>query len=233
MAMKLGDIYLRYWWVRRVVTVLSYFHEIRLEAIHQESDTPSIISLKSGRLMLGTDRTIYSWDDRYMNFVWGLEHIQFDSSKKYSVLLLGFGLGAIPFILEKKMKIDFQMVGVEINPDIVHLAQKYSLNRLKSSVKVYCADAYQYMQSNVLQHDLVIVDICIEDNIPKTLESEEFLLKLKNALNPSGILLYNRFYSSYKDQYKTDTFYKNSFQSIFPNSKLIDQGGTCLLYWVK
>src|SRR5690606_20433696 len=134
-----------------MLILISYLSEIRLEVVKRNSIQPIILSLKKGRLMLGTEHTIYSWDDRYMNFVWGLEHINLNKSTHYRVLVLGFGLGAIAYILEKKMRIEFQMTGVEINPDIVHLAQKYSIIRLNSPIEVLCADAHRFMQSNVDQ----------------------------------------------------------------------------------
>ncbi|MDT9324098.1 MAG: hypothetical protein P5693_26615, partial [Limnospira sp. PMC 1290.21] len=66
-------------------------------------------------------------------------------------------------------------------------------------------------------------------NIPGGCESQAFLEQLQNLMPANGVLLYNRFYSTYRDQFKTDKFFKSIFKTVFPKGQLIDQGGTCLL----
>jgi spermidine synthase len=213
------------WWQ----LVWSYTREIVLETVEQANGARLYVSLKKGRLMLSTDETIYSWDDRYLNFVWGIERIVPDKRKASQALLLGMGLGAIPFILQSKFHITPQFTAVEIDPDIIRLAQKYSLSRLQNPPKVICADATEAVHYLDGAFEMIFIDICQEDHIPGGCESQAFLEQIQQLLSPNGVLLYNRFYSTYRDQFKTDKFFKSVFKEVFPKGQIIDQGGTCLL----
>ena len=213
------------WWQ----ILLSHSREVVLETVEQSTGTRLYVSLKKGRLMLSTDETIYSWDDRYLNFVWGIERIIPERRIVTKALLLGMGLGAIPFILQSKFKLTPHFTAVEIDPDIIRLAQKYSLPRLQNPPKVLCADATVVVHHLQDKFEIIFVDICQEDYIPGGCESQAFLEKLQNLMPANGVLLYNRFYSTYRDQFKTDKFFKSIFKTVFPKGQLIDQGGTCLL----
>jgi len=179
--------------------------------------------------MLSTDLTIYSWDDKYMNYVWGFEKLDRVKYTLSNGLLLGMGLGAVPYILERKFQISIPFVAVEIDPDVVRLAKKYSLPRLNMVPEVICKDATSAVFDIQDQYDLIVVDICKEDAIPEGCESEAFLKRIKALLSKDGVLMYNRFYSTYKDHFRTDRFFKNVFLRVFPDGRLIDQNGTCLL----
>jgi len=213
--------FLEYW--------VSFLKEVPLETIRRSDRDALHVTLKKGRLMLSTDSTIYSWDDKYMNYVWGFEKLKKDKVTFSNGLLLGMGLGAVPFILENKFDTSIPFVAVEIDPDVVRLAQKYGLPRLKIMPKVICNDATSAIFDIHDKFDLIVVDICKEDTIPEGCESEAFLTRIKDLLSDNGVMMYNRFYSTYKDHFRTDRFYKHVFKKIFPSGYLIDQNGTCLL----
>ncbi len=208
---------------------LSHLREIHLETVLREADSPLYLSLKKGRLMLHTDQTIYSWEDRYMNFVWGMERIAYDRLPGDHALLLGMGLAAIPFIAEQKLRWYADWTAIELDPDIIRLAERYAFPQLRRPPVTFCGDASDWIRSSAGSFDLIILDVCREDVISPAFESAAFLQAVQRNLSPGGLFLYNRFYSSYKDQFKTDRFFRSAFRSVFPGSVLIDQGGTCLL----
>lgn len=208
---------------------LSHLREVHLETVLREADSSLHVSLKKGRLMLHTDQTIYSWEDRYMNFVWGMERIDYDRLPGDRALLLGMGLAAIPFIAERKLHWYADWTAVELDRDIIRLAKRYAFPRLRRPPVAICDDAAAWIQASAGSFDLVILDVCREDVIDPVFESAAFLQAVHRNLNPGGLFLYNRFYSSYRDQFKTDRFFRSTFTSVFPEAVLIDQGGTCLL----
>ncbi|MBK7427890.1 MAG: class I SAM-dependent methyltransferase [Saprospiraceae bacterium] len=207
---------------------MSYFKEQHLESIVRPESILSI-TLKKGRLMLGTEATIYSWDDHYMNYVWGLEAIDWSKVDSKKVLIIGMGLGAVIYILEKKFKIHPDFTAVEYDSDVIYFAKKYSLPRFKSNIRVIHVDGQEYLLKSNDKFDFIVLDVCIEDVIPPGFETIECMEAIRRNLNKNGVLLYNRFYSYYKDQYKTDKFFKNTFKQVFPEGYLLDQKGTCLL----
>jgi predicted membrane-bound spermidine synthase len=207
----------------------SYVKEVPLETIRRSETDALHVSLKQGRLMLSTDFTIYSWDDLYKNFLWGLGMIPFDRFECKRMLVLGLGLGAIPYMMEKVYRQKWEVHAVEIDPEVIRLARKYNFPRIKCQPKVYCEDAFGYLLKNEEKYDVIIVDVCKEDSIPFQFESIPFLESIRSSMSEGGLVLFNRFYSTYKDQFKTDRFFQRQFKEVFPSGIIIDQHGTCLL----
>lgn len=212
---------LRYW--------MSYLFEMPIETVRRSPGDALHVGIKKGRLMLSTDLTIYSWDDKYMNYVWGFQKLNWQKIQLQNGLLLGMGLGAVPYILEKRFDTSIPFTAIEIDPDVVRLAQKHSLPRLKTVPHVICSDASSAIFGLKETYDLIVIDICKEDYIPEVFESEAFIRQIKHLLSDNGIVMYNRFYSTFKDHFRTDRYFKNVFLKTFPQGYLLDQNGTCLL----
>jgi len=208
---------------------LSYMMEMPIETVRRSPSDALHVSMKKGRLMLSTDYTIYSWDDKYMNYVWGFEKLNWQKVALQKGLLLGMGLGAVPYILEKRFSTSIPFTAIEIDPDVVRLAEKHSLIRLKTAPEVICSDASSAIFGLKDTFDLIVIDICKEDYIPEAFESEAFMRQIDKLLSDKGVVLYNRFYSTFKDHFRTDRYFKNVFVKVFPQGYLLDQNGTCLL----
>jgi spermidine synthase len=208
---------------------LSYATEFKLDEAESNGFEKLSLSLKRGCLLLGTEKTIYSWDDQYKNFYWTFETINFGQWKKPEILLIGMGLGAIPYQLEHRFGLSFEMDCVEIHPGAVELACKYSLSRMTNSITVQLIDGVYYVMHTFKTYDLIIIDVCVEDHIPKSFEETEFLDRCNQMLKPEGLILFNRFYSDFKDQFYTDRFYNQQFRKMFSNTTLLDFQGTAVL----
>lgn len=59
------------------------------------------VYLSLGRLKLITGNAIYSYEDKYINFVEAFNFINIKNKSVKGALVLGLGLGSIPYILEK------------------------------------------------------------------------------------------------------------------------------------
>ena len=81
---------------------LSYLTPIRLEESASEYNPELTVMLDRGRLQLLSGNAIYSWDDLYHNFTRAFTQLQPENLGYQDVLLLGLGLGSVPYILEKK-----------------------------------------------------------------------------------------------------------------------------------
>lgn len=213
----------------KLINWLSYIIEMPIESVRRSPSDALHVSIKKGRLMLSTDLTIYSWDDKYMNYVWGFQKLNWQKIHLKKGLLLGMGLGAVPYILESRFDTSIPFTAIEIDPDVVRLAKKYSLIRLKTVPQVICSDASSAVFGLKDSYDLIVIDICKEDFIPEAFESEAFIRQIKELLTDGGIVMYNRFYSTFKDHFRTDRYFKNVFLKVFPQGYLLDQNGTCLL----
>ena len=106
------------------------------------------------------------------------------------ILVLGGGTMTLPSALFKalpKAKIRI----VEIDKDLVDLANKYFDFKLGRKQKVIIDDAYKYLQKKTVSYDLIIVDIYNDFTIPDQFLRLKFGSLLKKSLSPNGVVALN------------------------------------------
>jgi predicted membrane-bound spermidine synthase len=209
--------------------LLSYVMDVHIESANSYFNDELNVLLVKGQYQLVTPEAIYSYGNRYDNFFNAFKQIDLDKESVQSVLLLGLGLGSIPFMLENYFKKDYNYTAVEIDEDIIHLASKYVINYLDSEITTVCTNAITFVQIDQNQYDLVAMDVFVSDYIPEEFESEDFLLHLKNRIAPNGLLMFNRLYLYDKDKKRTELYYKTIFKKIFPNGRYLNINGNWIL----
>lgn len=211
---------------------LSYFKPQLLDSSSSELNPDLEVWLDRGRLQLISGVAIYSWDDLYRNFADAFTHLRIGERQISEVLLLGLGLGSVPFLLEKKHSVQANITAIELDEAVVDLAGKYALPRLKSYVEVVVADAEVFVAICEEQYDLVVMDIFEDEITPPQFETREFLEHCERLLMPGGLLLFNRMYNSAADRVATERYFK-TFTSVFPTGGKIDTRGNWILFYEK
>lgn len=194
---------------------LSYLTEIHVESAPSEHNPHLYVSLRKGRYQLSTANAIYSYADLYDNFSDAFHKIKLEDCKIDKVLLLGFGLGSIPYMLERNFQKKYDYTAVEIDENVLYLANKYVLPELTSSFSMVPMDANIFVGYCQETFDLICMDIFLDDTIPEIFEKEEFLEKLKSLLNPNGILLFNKLALT-EDDLKSCEAFQPTFIHCFP-----------------
>ena len=195
--------------------ILSYFIDISLEKSNSAYNPYLEVLLVKGRNQLITKNAIYSFDDKYKNFYDSFKRIDWDKLNVKNVLILGLGLGSVIYMLEKKFNKNFKYTCVEIDPEIIRLAQKYTFNNLKSNTEIYQADAESFVRLNSQKYDLILMDVFQNAKIPQKFDNIEFIEELKTKLSSNALLLYNRMNINQEDNILNTNFAKN-FKSVFP-----------------
>lgn len=168
---------------------------------------------------------MYAFEEgRQRSFAWG-ERL-FDGQ---SVLLLGLGLGSVPWMLERNFGLELHYTAVEIDEVVIALAQKYALSELHSPMEVIQANALLFVQQDERQYDLVIMDVFQDAVVPASFQRLSFLEALKNRLSPNGILLFNFLAQTPSDRLHADRFFRNKFLQVFPRGDYLDTGGNRML----
>ena len=203
--------------------LLSYFFELHIESAPSEINPHLYVSLKRGRYQLCTANAVYSYADLYDNFAGTFEQITLPSDGA-TVLLLGFGLGSIPYILEKKQSKTYHYTAVEIDENVLYLANKYTLPMLESPISFIPADASVFVHSCTDQFDLICMDIFLDDVVPTVFETEDFLVRLKELLNPQGVLLFNKLALTKADKAQATAFF-TVFKKVFPKGNYLELKG--------
>ncbi|NNF33642.1 MAG: hypothetical protein HKN68_06015 [Saprospiraceae bacterium] len=212
------------WWKK----TLSYLTEVSIEKTSSPYNKHLEVSLKSGRLMLSTHNAIYSYSDKYDNFGDAFKRMKLDNIEE--VLLLGFGLGSIPLILEKTEGKNLSYTGVEIDEEVIYLASKYVLPQLKSDISLFTSEAMAFLALDQSKYDLIAMDIFESDYIPHQFETESFLYSLNEHLTIGGVLMYNRLAYTDEDVKKSEEYFHNVFSKVFPNACYLTIKGNMMLF---
>lgn len=209
--------------------LLSYIYPVKVECTSSSINPKLDLFLKQGRYQLCTPNAVYSYGDLYDNFTRSFDAIELDLLDIKKVLVLGFGLGSVPTILEKVFEKNYNYTGVEIDSKIIDLANKYVIPEIASTINLICDDAKNFTTQTKETFDMIAIDLFIDDKVPLDFEQVEFLEKIKNLLTPDGILLYNRLAFNKKDLQDTKTFFENQFHYMFPNSTYLEMDGNWML----
>ncbi len=208
---------------------LSHFTELVIDTASTDLNPDLQLGLKNGRYCLSTPHAIYSYGDLYGNFSKSFNKINISDKDIYDVLVLGFGLGSIPIILEKNFYKKCSYAGVEADETIAWWASKYVLGDLKSPVQMHITDAALFVETCSEKFDLIAMDIFVDNEIPSEFEEVTFLKKLKALLRKNGILMYNRLALRAIDKERTSEFFKHEFKTVFPKGRYLDLGGNWML----
>ncbi len=208
---------------------ISNFVELPVETKGSDINPLLKIVLRKGRYQLCTENAIYSYADLYDNFYKAFDLIQLHTHKIEEVLILGFGLGSIPYMLEKNFNKKYYYTGVEIDPEVLLLANKYVVKELKSGIDFICNNAYDFAFYCEQEFDMICMDVFLDDKTPDDFQTTEYLEELKRLLSPEGILLYNTLAFTESDKEKAMHFFETNFKSVFGEAKLLDVGGNYML----
>jgi spermidine synthase len=107
-----------------------------------------------------------------------------------SILVLGLGGGAIPFLLHsilEKAVIDV----VEIDPEMPAIAKKYFYFPISERLRLFIDDAFFFVRDTKKNYDIVLMDAYIENKIPETVDNTAFFAETARVLAPNGIFVAN------------------------------------------
>lgn len=121
-------------------------------------------------------------------------------------LILGLGGGTVAKLVRKFWP-DAKIAGVDIDPMMVELGEKY-LGLDKSGITIKIHDADKYLSG---KFDLVIVDLYNGDQFPKKFGNEKFL----RSLTKNKQVIFNRLY--YKDKKHEAEEFGLKLKKVFKN----------------
>ena len=210
--------------MNRFENLLSYLYPIVIERTESEVNPILEVVFQDGKYMLNSSNTNYSYGGLYELFKQVFKNVSIDWSKVQRALILGFGAGCtVPLI--QQYQPNCAIVGVEVDGKVIELGKKYfNLDKLVNT-KVIVSSAYGYINSSTEKYDLIIIDIFVDVNVPKEVETKGFLIPLKNLLNENGLVIFNKLMPT-KSYKKHIPELKNIFEEVFGNVKLYQFMGT-------
>lgn len=138
--------------------------------------------------------------------------------KPERVLIVGLGGGTIPSFLRKRMpllKIDV----VDIDPEVVAVAKSHFEFREDERMRAYVDDGRHFIEQRDGLYDIIFLDAFTAENIPYALSTREFLLSVKRALTPRGVVIGNVWGSGANPLYDSMV---RTYRAVYDEVAIID-----------
>ncbi len=167
---------------------------IPLNVIKQNSKISQSIEVTwtNGELVIDSLNTNYSYGSLQRILRKGLKAIGFENIRKMQhVLVLGVAGGSVIKTLVDEIKFEGKITGVEIDPEIIKIANDYfGLNEIKN-VTIIIQDAFEFVLKSNLKYDLIIIDVFQDTTMPNFLFEKFFINRLCFLLKNKGFILFN------------------------------------------
>ncbi len=137
------------------------------------------------------------------------------------VLVVGLGGGTIPSFLHKhypRTRID----AVEIDPVVVDVAQRFFGVREDENLRLHVDDGRKFIERCREPYDIIFLDAFGADSIPYDLATREFLLAVRKALTPEGVVVGN-VWSSYSNPLYESMI--RTYEDVFESLYVVDVAG--------
>ncbi|WP_396181339.1 spermidine synthase [Flavobacterium sp.] len=150
------------------------------------------VTLYNGKMLLNTKNTNYSYGSLQLILKKGLLDIgKAEISRMESILILGVAGGSVVQTLVTDFSFTKNITGVELDDEIIDVANLYfNLDKIPN-FKCVIADAEQFVKTDTNHYDLIVIDIFKDSDMPAFLFEESFITNCKKLLNKNGYILFN------------------------------------------
>ena len=150
------------------------------------------VTWANGELVLDSQNTNYSYGSLQRILRYGLRNIGYQNILNMEhILILGVAGGSVIKTLVNEIEYKGKMTGVEIDPDIIEVANKYFNLNLIQQLDIVIDDAFEFVLKTRQKYDLIIIDIFEDIHMPNFLFESFFSNKICSLLNDKGFVLFN------------------------------------------
>lgn len=172
--------------------LFSYIVPIKI--FKKKSQRSKIIEVTwaNGELVLDSENTNYSYGSLQRILRYGLRNIGYDAILKMDhILLLGVAGGSVVKTLVDEIQYKGKITGVEIDPEMIKIANEYfNLNEIKQ-LEVVIDDAFEFVLKTKNKYNLIIIDIFEDIKMPNFLFERFFSERICSLLQNHGFVLFN------------------------------------------
>lgn len=195
--------------------LLSYFIPINVYQKNSSVSKSLEVTWNNGELVLDSKSTNYSYGSLQRILRKGLKYIGFERIRNFeSALILGVAGGSVIKTLVDEVKFKGKITGVEIDQDIIAIANSYfELDKIPN-LEIVIDDAFEYVLKTKLKYDLIIIDIFQDTTMPNFLFQDFFIQRINSLLKTNGFILFNTMVIN-KKQEERNQVYKSKFNGNY------------------
>ena len=172
--------------------LLSYIIPIKIFKKKSQRSKMIEVTWANGELVLDSENTNYSYGSLQRILRYGLRNIGYEVILKMDhILLLGVAGGSVIKTLVDEIEYKGKITGVEIDPDMIKIANEYfNLNEIKQ-LEVVIDDAFEFVLKTKDKYNLIIIDIFEDIKMPNFLFERFFSERICSLLKNKGFVLFN------------------------------------------
>ncbi|RUT68163.1 spermidine synthase [Flavobacterium cupreum] len=150
------------------------------------------VTWANGELVLDSENTNYSYGSLQRILRYGLRTIGYKNILEMDhILLLGVAGGSVIKTLVDEIEYKRKITGVEIDPDIIQIANQYfNLDQIKQ-LEIIIDDAFEFVLKTKEQYNLIIIDVFEDIKMPNFLFEKFFSERVCSLLKNRGFILFN------------------------------------------
>ena len=196
----------------------SYLFPVHIETVSSALNPVLEVQLYNGRYILNSDHMNYSFGSLQVLFRKVFRRLRLNWSNIDKALILGFGTGSLVSII-RHYKPGCAITGVEMDDKVLELGQKYFNTSSLRNVTVHHARAEQYIENIHEKFGLIVIDAYIDRDVPGELETLAFLTNVKKALEPGGVVVFNKVVYSKSGRTQLPVL-KQLYEQVFGNVEI-------------
>jgi spermidine synthase len=196
--------------------IFSYLIPIKIYETKSSLSKSIEVTWANGELVLDSENANYSYGSLQRILRLGLKNIGYEKIVPMNhILVLGVAGGSVIKTLVDEIKYKGKITGVEIDPEIINIANTYfKLNKVKN-LEIVIDDAFEFVLKTKTKYDLIIIDIFQDTTMPSFLFETFFTNRICSLLKSRGFILFNTMLlnesQNLRNKKYVSEFYKNQF----------------------
>lgn len=197
--------------------IFSYLIPIKIHETKSSLSKSIEVTWTNGELVLDSENANYSYGSLQRILRLGLKNIGYEKIVPMNhILVLGVAGGSVIKTLVDEIKYKGKITGVEIDPEIINIANTYfKLDKVKN-LEIVIDDAFEFVLKTKTKYDLIIIDIFQDTTMPNFLFESFFTNRVCSLLKSNGFILFNTMLlnesQNVRNKKYVSEFYKNQFK---------------------
>lgn len=197
--------------------IFSYVFPIKIYEAKSSLSKAIEVTWTNGELVLDSENANYSYGSLQRILRLGLKNIGYEKIVPMKhILVLGVAGGSVIKTLVDEIKYKGKITGVEIDPEIIKIANTYFKLDEIENLEIVIDDAFEFVLKTKTKYDLIIIDIFQDTTMPNFLFETFFINRVCSLLKSHGFILFNTMLlnesQNLRNKKYVSEFYKDQFQ---------------------
>lgn len=196
--------------------IFSYLIPIKIYEMKSALSKSIEVTWTNGELVLDSENANYSYGSLQRILRFGLKNIGYEKIVPMThILVLGVAGGSVIKTLVDEIKYKGNITGVEIDPEIIKIANTYFKLDQVRNLEIVIDDAFEFVLKTKSKYDLIIIDIFQDTTMPNFLFETFFINRICFLLKSHGLILFNTMILNESQNIRNKKYVSEFFKSDF------------------